>query len=537
MALNNSGPLSFGGSTTGQSINLELGVSATALASINSTAFRNLAGVASGQISLSNFYGKSSVTYYIIGVTASGGASTPWYDNQMYDIDGSGNHYIILNSNQPMSIVVKTTATGGSVTCYGASLSNTSGGTFSYEQTLAVASNGNLTHGGYIYQQTVVPGSYSTYTSGQRTSFVTSGSQSTIGTGLKYTPTVWGVSTTYSSMNSGYMGSSVDSSGNYYTRINGANYYFYGYDCCGNPIYDMKGQAMFLAKFSSGGSLSSLLLVSQDSGYSYVYPGQTMVMASGGIMISGPQGSPGPGALGANMQCLTLLNSAMSAITWTKYFYTMAPWGRGAEEYAYVSRDSSDNSYLTYPAYYQPVNNGGTVLWKIDSSGTVQWVKGFTIAGVGIAPRGSCSDSAGNTYIVGAANTGSGYQTYVWKVNSSGVLQWGTLISCATSGKQMNGRVPRVMPDGSIAVYIPTYPDWSPHFFITLPAAGGKTGTFVNSGCTIVLSNLTVVAYDVSTYSTSNRTNSGFGTTGQTGTFSVGASYSTPTATVSATVI
>lgn len=60
MTLNASGPISFGGSTTGQSINLELGVSATALASINSTSFRTLAGVASGQISVSNFYGKSN---------------------------------------------------------------------------------------------------------------------------------------------------------------------------------------------------------------------------------------------------------------------------------------------------------------------------------------------------------------------------------------------------------------------------------------------------------------------------------------------
>lgn len=65
MPLNNSGPLSFGGSTVGQSINLELGLSATATASINSTAFRTLAGVPSGQISVSNFYGKSSERFYV----------------------------------------------------------------------------------------------------------------------------------------------------------------------------------------------------------------------------------------------------------------------------------------------------------------------------------------------------------------------------------------------------------------------------------------------------------------------------------------
>ena len=61
MALNPSGPISLGGSTVGQSINLELGNAATATASINSAPFRTLAGVATGQISLSNFYGKSNV--------------------------------------------------------------------------------------------------------------------------------------------------------------------------------------------------------------------------------------------------------------------------------------------------------------------------------------------------------------------------------------------------------------------------------------------------------------------------------------------
>lgn len=60
MALNSSGPISIGGSTTGQSINLELNLSATATSSLNDSALRTLAGIASGQISLSNFYGKSN---------------------------------------------------------------------------------------------------------------------------------------------------------------------------------------------------------------------------------------------------------------------------------------------------------------------------------------------------------------------------------------------------------------------------------------------------------------------------------------------
>jgi hypothetical protein len=70
MPLNSSGPISIGGSTAGQSINLELGRSATAQSNLNESALRTLAGVASGPISLSNFYGKANVAF-----TPDGGAS------------------------------------------------------------------------------------------------------------------------------------------------------------------------------------------------------------------------------------------------------------------------------------------------------------------------------------------------------------------------------------------------------------------------------------------------------------------------------
>lgn len=61
MALNASGTISLAGTTSGQSIALELGQSATGTISLNDTAVRSLAGVTtpSSAISLSNFYGKS----------------------------------------------------------------------------------------------------------------------------------------------------------------------------------------------------------------------------------------------------------------------------------------------------------------------------------------------------------------------------------------------------------------------------------------------------------------------------------------------
>jgi hypothetical protein len=60
MALNGTGPISFGGSTAGQSINLELGQSATAQISLNDTNVRSLAGKASGAVIVpTDFYGKA----------------------------------------------------------------------------------------------------------------------------------------------------------------------------------------------------------------------------------------------------------------------------------------------------------------------------------------------------------------------------------------------------------------------------------------------------------------------------------------------
>ena len=60
MALPASGPISF------NAINVELGVAGTTTASLGQASYRSLAGVASGAISLSNFYGKSNAFTFSI---------------------------------------------------------------------------------------------------------------------------------------------------------------------------------------------------------------------------------------------------------------------------------------------------------------------------------------------------------------------------------------------------------------------------------------------------------------------------------------
>jgi hypothetical protein len=81
MALNTSGIISLAGATTGQSIAVELALGTTTQISLNDTVVRTLAGLAGGNISLSNFWGKSSFTFtqrafFGFGFTGSSASST-----------------------------------------------------------------------------------------------------------------------------------------------------------------------------------------------------------------------------------------------------------------------------------------------------------------------------------------------------------------------------------------------------------------------------------------------------------------------------
>jgi hypothetical protein len=126
MALNNTGALSLGGSTAGESINLEMGLSATAQISLNDTVIRGLAGVTSGQISISNFYGKSNVSYFTaMQYNASSTGQGGWAANGV-TIDSNRNIYT-TTSNSSTVRVIKYDA----------------GGTILWQRLVAVGANSN----------------------------------------------------------------------------------------------------------------------------------------------------------------------------------------------------------------------------------------------------------------------------------------------------------------------------------------------------------------------------------------------------------
>lgn len=96
MALNSSGLISIGGLTTGQSIQLELGMSGTQIASLNDSNFRTLSNILSGAISLNNFYGKSSfsgfISYVDMGINWGGACSH--IDSIV--VDSAENIYVLI---------------------------------------------------------------------------------------------------------------------------------------------------------------------------------------------------------------------------------------------------------------------------------------------------------------------------------------------------------------------------------------------------------------------------------------------------------
>ena len=104
MTLAASGEMSIGGSTSTRSINLELGRAAGATSSLGETALRTLAGVSSGAISISNFYGKANFTvdYTPGGFFANGAVFDDLYDSFAGD---TGAVSLRWNADGTMSIL------------------------------------------------------------------------------------------------------------------------------------------------------------------------------------------------------------------------------------------------------------------------------------------------------------------------------------------------------------------------------------------------------------------------------------------------
>jgi hypothetical protein len=95
MPLNSSGPISLAGTTTGQSIALELGLSGTAQISLNNTNVRTLAGVPTGAIVMpTNFWGKANtINGYLITTNVRSNSGVPLFSVVQSDTSGMISYY------------------------------------------------------------------------------------------------------------------------------------------------------------------------------------------------------------------------------------------------------------------------------------------------------------------------------------------------------------------------------------------------------------------------------------------------------------
>ena len=85
--------------------------------------------------------------------------------------------------------------------------------------------------------------------------------------------------------------------------------------------------------------------------------------------------------------------------------------------------DSSENIYFGTAS--EPLTNRKGALVKYNSSGILQWAKTFTAGGVADENIKCVGiDSSNDLYIAGRSSDGFTYNSAIYKVNSSGVLQW-----------------------------------------------------------------------------------------------------------------
>jgi hypothetical protein len=484
MALNSSGPLSLGGATTGQSINLELGVSATALASINSASFRTLAGVASGAISISNFYGKSNTTYYFILAVGGGTNPSSYFGVQIFDVDSSDNYYIPMGtSTARTSACIKISKTG----------STALGATYQNSTNLAGPTQMCVANNRVVMPTVTVNGNYNDL----QVQFMTSGGTgSFLGSPTKYRWTGGGGS--YTQIYTGnYTNVGKDSSGNAY--ITGICFSLTDIFVCCSPDVQVNNTCMLLVKINTSNGVDYIKGINQVSYNGFDRPSTPLIRSDGLIVLSGsiPNGSaPAPGIM--------LFNPSTNAISWKNLISFGANFGNYDTGYGTTQAciDGSDNVYLNgTSAKLNVANTNGTAVSKFNSSGTVQWATMYYVNSTSttVAAYGIACDSAGNVYSMGTRNLGSAIQTHIVKLNSSGTVQWQLRLFTSGTANTPNGRQIKILSDGSIAVYYAVYQSNAGEAIITLPADGSKTGTFTVNGIpvTVEVGTLTVVSASI----------------------------------------
>jgi hypothetical protein len=122
-----------------------------------------------------------------------------------------------------------------------------------------------------------------------------------------------------------------------------------------------------------------------------------------------------------------------------------------------ITIDNSGNVYVSGYAKIDSSNNTGSLVYKLNNNGDIQW-QYFMNDAAYVTPSNAnykiTIDSSNNVYVVGAALNGSiNVSCIVYKLNSSGTLQWQKKLTDTYSGKINYAGFYNVTIDGSGNLY------------------------------------------------------------------------------------
>jgi hypothetical protein len=425
MTLNSTGPISLGGTTTGQSIEIELGGNGTTQISLNDTNVRGLAGLASGQIDFNTFYGKSNVSYFYIlispgqainmcgHVTNTSNGNTTLITS--YPVGSNYNHYVYQISLS--GTLINSGAVYSSLNDYMmAPIGQGQGPSFSLDSSCNIYGN-NLGRDAET---------------GKITSAIGFGYQKKYGGGIN--------------VGNGLLG----------TGNNGTNYYaafsWYTGCCCGCHFLGVQSFAM-----SSGNPVSGIVNKnnSQDPTSSTYY---------GGYMYIGS----------ATSNSVAKMNSSSVFAIWT------------APNNDYTNALSANSTYLGViwrsSSYFSLYN-----IAAASSSVLPTHIFSYTISdpNVGTWDWSTCAvtiDSSNNVYywLRSLSNPPSGF--LLAKFNSSGTLQWQRFFQTFyyTGGSYQNNSAlyPTISVNGSYVNISFLLQNGGYTTFLQYPTDGSKTGTY-----------------------------------------------------------
>jgi hypothetical protein len=468
----------MGGATTGQSINLELGVSATALASINSTSFRTLANVASGQISISNFYGKSNVPPYWFATQ--GGNTTSLYWRPWNMAANSTTTYVTGSNNAQNETIAYSLNTSTGAVNWGRNWASSYG-----EKKIQIDSAGNQ----YYLEKSVTPGSLIKLDSSGAVVWVRT-----------ITPNVGG--------SSSGCDLKIDSSDNIYVLItieNGSSYYpcVFKLNTSGTLIWTFK----YINNSANVLNAQSMMFDTSNNPVLHTWAQPSPNFFPGIVKIDASTGSPISGFI------YSIIGIASASTL-------VARPGAGY--------DSSGNYYTCGYAYVGGTVNYRAWVAKHNSSNVLQWIKYTSNNLYLINPTYMTVDGSGNALLWGAISTDGASDTpFVTRFdtsgnvlfqmlftglsssNSRGVLQTSTNVMTLCTAGNTAGMQARLPLDSTASGYYQAggSPLYVSNLALTWSAANTQSG-----GTAVIATNgtggtVTTSSYTVNTLTFSTLTN------------------------------